>query len=231
VKILKEPITKMEKEAIYTHLLFVIICLIIILIPLGIGIGLKLFILVVIYNVLVGIVGFWQKYELWIDIWLYVLILSIFQLFPDWFLSAELGILVFPDDGFIKIGTVSLYMAGLWTIPLFLIIYTGLKINERYSKLITYITVGLLSLLIFGLAEQTMWMLQSWYAQKVAMIGHLALYIIIPEIILGLTSYYCFKLIREKNHLMKIPVTFIVMLIYLGSAVLFFFIFERIVFP
>ncbi len=208
-----------------------LICVLILLIPPSGFMGIKLFILVVVYNIMLPVYGYVRKYTEWLNIWLFVFLLSLFQIWPDWFLSAELGILVFPEDGFIKIGTVSLYMAGLWAIPLFLIIFVGLKINERYSKSKTYLSVTMLSLLIFGLAEQTMWMLQSWYAQNVTMIGHLALYIIIPEIILGITSYYCFILTQEKKNLLKIPVTFIVMILYLGSAVLFYFIFERLLFP
>jgi hypothetical protein len=84
-------------------------------------------------------------------------------------------------------------------------------------------------LTIFGLAEQSMWMLQSWYAQNVTMIGHVALYIVIPEIILGLSTYFGYKYIQEKSHLIKIPVTFTIMLLYLGSAAFFYFLIERII--
>jgi hypothetical protein len=228
---MKLKISKEILDFLVIHLVFVLSCIVILLIPLTGLMGIKLLILVVIYNIMVPVYGYIRKHPGWINIWLFVFILSLLQILPDLFLSAELGILVFPEDGFIKIGTVSLYMAGLWAIPLFLIIFAGLKIQERYSKSITYIAIAGLSVLIFGLAEQTMWMLQSWYAQNVVMIGHLAVYIIIPEIILGCTTYYCFNLIREKKHLIKIPITFIVMIIYLGSAVLFYFIVERINFP
>lgn len=224
-------ISKEMLDFLIIHLAFVLICVIILLIPPSGFMGIKLFILVVVYNIMIPVYGYIRKYSEWLNIWLFVFLLSLFQIWPDWFLSAELGILVFPEDGFIKIGTVSLYMAGLWAIPMFLILFVGLKINERSSKYITYLSIAILSILIFGLAEQTMWMLQSWYAQNVIMIGHLALYIIIPEIMLGITSYYCFCLIQEKKHLLKIPATFIVMIIYLGNAVLFHFIFEGILFP
>jgi hypothetical protein len=43
------------------------------------------------------------------------------QIWPDWFLSAQLEILVFPEDGLFKIGTVSGYMLFLWAIPFFII--------------------------------------------------------------------------------------------------------------
>ncbi|MFX0001722.1 MAG: DUF6989 domain-containing protein [Candidatus Hodarchaeota archaeon] len=225
---MKEILTRMEKDLLLSHLLFIIICVFLILIPFDFGMGFKLFILVIIYNVMIGLIGIWRKYDVWINIWIFILLISIFQIFPDWFLSSELNILVFPEDGFIKVGTVSLYMLGLWVIPLFLITFIGTSFQERFSKLRTYLVVSLLSLIIFGLAEQTMWMLQSWYAQNVTMIGHVAVYIIIPEIILGLSTYIGYRLLQEKNHLIKIPIAFIIMLLYLGSATFFYFLIERV---
>ncbi|MFX1379518.1 MAG: DUF6989 domain-containing protein [Promethearchaeota archaeon] len=228
---MKLKISREILDFLIIHLIFVVICVAILLIPISNYIGIKLFILILIYNILLPTYGYLRGYSEWINIWLFALLVSLFQIWPDWFLSSELNILVFPEDGFIKIGTVSLYMTGLWTIPLFLIIFTGLKIQERYSKTITYSIVGIISLLIFGLAEQTLWILQSWYAQNVFMIGHLALYIIIPEIMLGISTYYSFLLIREKKHLFKIPVTFVIMILYLGNAVFFYFLFDQILLP
>jgi hypothetical protein len=73
------------------------------------------------------------------------------------------------------------------------------------------------------------WMLPSWYARNVAMAGHTALYIIIPEIILGVSCLYCYERVREKSHLVKIPGAFLVMQLYLGSAALFYFVIERLI--
>ena len=176
-------------------------------------------------------VGIWQKHKSWLSIWLFTFLISLFQVWPDWFLSAKLNVLVFPEDGLFKIGTVSGYMAGLWVIPLFLIVFSGQQLQERYSRRVSYLSVMVLSLLIFSLAEQSMWMLQSWYAQNVAMIGHMALYIIVPEIILGLSTYYFYELVKEKNHLIKIPLAFIVMILYLGSAVFLYFLIEQVILP
>ncbi|MBY8992198.1 MAG: hypothetical protein KGD58_15745 [Candidatus Lokiarchaeota archaeon] len=223
--------TKIEKDALFTHLVFVFSCVLIILIPFGIEIGVKLFILVIIYNLLILIVSIWQDHKSWLNIWLFVFLISIFQIWPDWVLSAEVNVLVFPEDGLFKIGTVSGYMAGLWVIPLFLIVFIGQRLQERYSKRIGYLSVVLMSLLIFGLSEQLMWMLQSWYAQNVVLIGHIALYIIIPEIILGLSSYYFYDTLKERNYWYKLPAAFIVMVLYLGSAIFFYFLIERVLFP
>ena len=65
--------------------------------------GIKLFILVLSYNLLIPLVGLFRKNSDWIKLWIFVFLISLFQIFPDWFLSAQLNILVFPEDGFFKI--------------------------------------------------------------------------------------------------------------------------------
>lgn len=213
----------------FVHIIFVIICAVILLIPIDLKIGIRLFILVIIYNLAIPIVGLWRKHLELVKIWLFAFIISLFQVFPDWFLSAQLEILVFPEDGLFKIGTVSGYMLLLWAIPLFIILFVGQRVQERHSLNIAYFAVGLLSLLIFGISEMTMWTVGSWYAQNVTMMGHMAVYIIIPEIILGFMTYYTYLTIQEKNHWLKIPAAFIVMLVYLGSAAFFYFLIERVI--
>lgn len=86
----------------------------------------------------------------------------------------------------------------------------------------------MLALIIFGGSEATLWILPSWYAQNVSMVGHMALYILIPEIILGLSCLYGYETIRMKSHWVKVPASFIVMQLYLGSAVFLYFIFEHL---
>lgn len=226
---MKELLTKIERDVFFVHIIFVITCVVILLIPTDLKIGIRLFILVIIYNLAVPIVGLWRKHLEWVKIWLFAFILSLFQVFPDWFLSAQLEILVFPEDGLFKIGTVSGYMLLLWAIPLFIILFVGQRIQERYSPKMAYLAVALMALLIFGISEMTMWTVGSWYAQNVIMIGHMAVYIIIPEIILGLMIYYTYLTIQEKNHWLKIPAAFIVMLVYLGSAAFFYFLIERVI--
>ena len=228
---MKKYFTDTERDFLLVHLAFIIGCVVIILLPIGIQIGVKLFILVILYNLLIVIVGLLRNYKEWIYIWIFAFLISVFQIFPDWILSAELNVLVFPEDGLFKIGSVSGYMIGLWVIPLFLIIFIAKQLQERLSKKIAYISVILLSLVIFGISEQSMWMLQSWYAQNVIMIGQVALYIIVPEIILGLSTYYCYEWVKEKSHWYKAPVAFLVMILYLGNAIFNYFLIERVIFP
>lgn len=225
---MKEIFKKSENLFVGYHLIFAIVTILILYIPL-LKIGIKLFILVIIYNLGAFLMGFLTRNNNWIRIWLFSFLISIFQVFPDWFLSTELNILVFPKDGLFKIGTVSGYMFGLWTIPLFIIIYAGMKCREKLTEIKAIIIVLILSLLIFGISEATIWMIGSWYPHNVTtLFNHLAIYIIPAELILGLSSYYIFTRIKNKHLLYFLPLSFTVMLLYLGSCSFFYFIIERI---
>jgi len=216
-----------DKDFILFHFGFSILCIIVLLLNF-IPIGYKLFFLVVIYNIIVPIIGKIRNHIDWIDLWVFLLPLSIFQIFPDWFLSDQLDVLFFPEDGFPKIGSVSGYMAGLWVIPLFIIVYVGLRIKDIRSKSISITTVAVLSLLIFGISEETIWMLPGWQAQNVFMVDHIAVYILIPEIILGLSAFLGYELSRTRSFLFKVMITFLIMLLYTGSASFFYFLIEKI---
>ena len=113
--------TKIIRDFIVVHLIFIVLSFSILNIPIPFAMGVKLFFLILSYNLIIPVVGLTRKYTEWNKLWIFVFFISLFQIFPDWFLSAQLNILVFPEDGLFKIGTVSGYMAGLWAIPLFLI--------------------------------------------------------------------------------------------------------------
>jgi hypothetical protein len=218
---------KRHQDLILVHVVFMVLCVVVLMLP-SVVIGVKLFSLVAAYNALIPIVGYVRNHREWLPIWGYAFVLSLFQLFPDWFLAAQLETIVFPDDGFFMIGPVSGYMAGLWAIPLFVILYVGLEVNRQRSYKMAYLVVAVLTLLVFGLAEETMWMLPSWYAQNVAMIGHIATYIIIPEILLGLSTLISYELVRERPIWLWIIGAFTVMILYLGNVSFFYLLVERI---
>ena len=218
-----------EKQAVYLHLIFALICLIVLFMPLKIAVGIKMLFLVILYNIMVPVWGRLRKDLIWVNIWLFALILSVFQVFPDWFLAAQLDILVFPEDGCFKIGAVSGYMAGLWAIPIFIAVFIGDRIRLRYSPLAAYWVVGVVSLLLFAGSEQTLWILPAWHAKNVLMIGHTAVYILIPEIIFGLAAFFAYQQTKNSPIWQKIAAAFLVMQLYLGSAAFFYFIIEKLI--
>jgi len=217
-----------EKQALVFHLIFAGICLLVLFAPINLAVGLKMLFLVILYNILTPIWGWLQKDAGWLNIWLFALILSIFQVFPDWFLADQLDILVFPADGCFKIGAVSGYMAGLWAIPIFISVFVGERLQHWYSTTAAYIGVGVVSFILFTGSEQTLWLLPAWHAKNVFMIGHTAIYIVIPEIILGLTAFFAFQQVKTQGIRQKIIAAFLVMQLYLGSAAFFYFVIERV---
>jgi hypothetical protein len=218
-----------EKDALMIHCVFAVLCIIVLATPVIPEIGVRLLALVIIYNLIMPLWGLIRKDANLINLWLFALILSMLQVFPDWFLSQQLNVLVFPDDGCFRIGTVSGYMAGLWAIPIFIIVFIGERFYVRYSKRAAYAAVALVSLIIFAGSEQTLWMLPSWHAENVRMIGHVAVYIIVPEILLGLAAYFAYQHVTRLSHWYKFPAAFSVMLFYLGSAAFFYFLIEQII--
>lgn len=216
------------RDFIYVHLLFAVVAASVLLFPATIGTSARLLVVVIAYNAMMPLVAMQRGHTEWIRIWLFAFALSILQIWPDWYLSAELGVLAFPPDGFVMIGTVPAYMAGLWAIPLFTIIYVGQLVQRRWADKWVLVIVGALTLAIFGSAEATMWMLPSWYAVGVTMIGHVAVYIIGPEIVLGLSTYITYDIVRERPLWMIAIAAVLVMILYLGCAILSFFMIERV---
>jgi hypothetical protein len=151
------------------------------------------------------------------------------MVFPDWYLAETLNALQFPVDGFPMIGgSIPIYMAGLWSIPFFVILFIGDQVQKRKSIPFTYGIVAIFSLLIFGISELTLVYLPSWTATVIGMTGNLAWYIIIPEILLGLSAFICYNIIKDKKIWMNITAAFIVMIFYIGNASFFYFLIETL---
>jgi hypothetical protein len=221
-------LTLSERDALFVHLSFIVLCTVVLLLPVPLLIGPRLFMLVVAYNILIPVVGYWRNHPDWLSLWLLVFSLSLFMVFPDWFLADPLGILVFLPDGFPKIGPVSGYMAGLWAIPLFIIVFLGLRIGERYTTRYAYTLVAAVSFLLFTGAEAGLTFV--WHAQNIFMIGSVALYIIGPELILGLSTYWAYASLKEKPRWWNLFAAFFLMVLYLGSACFFHLLINKIIF-
>ena len=125
-------------------------------------------------------------------------------------------------------GTIPFYMAGLWAIPFFIIVFIGKEVQNRKSVGMTYGLVSIISVLIFVLAELTLVNLPSWSATVVGRTGNLAWYIIIPEMFLGFSTFICYNIVKDKKIWMRIIGAFTVMILYIGSASFFYFLIETL---
>lgn len=214
------------RNLITLHLLFAFVAMALLFSPTATPVGWRMLAIVIVYNTLIPFGGYLLGHTEWVKIWMFVMPLSVFQLLPDWFLSAQLGVLSFPNDGSPMIGTVPLYMAGLWSIPLFIIVYVGLRVEEEHSAWETQLAVLITSFVLFVGAEATMWALPSWSAQNVLTISSVAVYIVVPELLLGSSSYIIYAMIRHYGHVLKLFWSYIVMALYLGNACVFYLIIE-----
>jgi len=217
------------KDFVLIHVVFAVIVALTLLIPFQAAISGKLLVLVIVYNGLIVVEFYAKGYEDWKSIWIFTLILSLLMVFPDWYLAETLGALQFPDDGFPMIGgAIPLYMAGLWSIPFFIILFIGKEVQSRKSERMAYGIVSIVTVLIFVLVELTLVYLPSWTATVIGMTGNLAWYIVIPELFLGLSAFICYNFVKAKKIWMTILGAFTVMILYIGSASFFYFIIETL---
>ncbi len=187
--------------------------------------GWRILVIVIAYNLLIPFFARRVGYKGWFELWSFSLPLSMLQIFPDWWLSQGLGILVFPNTGVPFIGTVPIFMAGMWVIPFFIIIYLGRRFQGKFSGLVAALASGV----IFLGSEATLWALPVWYAQNVTQAAHIALYLIIPEILLGYTALRAFEWSLGKSFFKKLGAALAVMLGYLININLFYFVIEKII--
>jgi hypothetical protein len=215
-------------DLILMHIIFAIPTALILAIFQDVAIGARFLVVVILYNTLLPLWAHFREHNDWLEVWIFVFPISLLMIFPDWFIASQLEVLSFPVDGFPMIGTVPIYMAGLRAIPFFLIAYTGLQVRPKGVPMTT-LAVLVTSLLIFGGSEVTLWMLGSWYAHDVLMIGNVAIYIIVPELILGLSIYIGHLMTREMSIPHRLVMAFIIMIMYIGNASFFYFIIERLI--
>jgi hypothetical protein len=218
-----------ERDAILLHIIFTALSLLTLSIPTGIPVGQRLCGLVILYNIMVPVVAWRRRHHEWLMLWLFLVPLSLLQIFPDWFLASELGVIIFPDTGSLRIGDIPLYMGGLWTIPLFVIVLTGRRIEARFTRNLALFTVCIASAVLFVGSEAILWQIPIWHATGVTVIFHVAIYLIIPEILLGLSTFLAFEASHSRALWYRLGAAFTVMIIYLGNLCFFYFAVEHLI--
>ncbi len=188
--------------------------------------GWRIFIIVAGYHIILPLFARQVKYNGWLQLWQFTSILSLLQILPDLYLSRVLGILSFPETGSPTIGGVPLFMGGLWAIPLFIIVYLG----RRFKGPAAFWIVSSASALIFIAAESILWQMPIWQAVNVTQIAHVALYVILPEILLGITSLRAFEWSLNRAIHIKIAAAFFVSAAYFVNLNLCYFLVEKIIF-
>ena len=199
------------------HVVFALACV------LGITIGRDqsgraILLLTLIYNAALPLWCLARRDRVSLSMWRFLLPLSVLMILPDAFLSAHLGVLVFPDTGSPFLGSVPVFMAGLWVIPLFLVLHAGESGGLPGA--------ALASCLVFTAAEATLWAIPVWHAINVTTVAHVAVYLLVPETVLGLSAWLAWRQVGDCGLLLRLTAAFAVMTLYLGNVALFWFLVE-----
>lgn len=214
------------KDAVFFHAAFAVVAVAVLLIPPGFGpeavggpgvpLGWRLLGLVVLYNVALPLVGRGRGHAEWAPIWVTTALISAFQVVPDAFLVTVLGTLDFPDTGGPRLGGVPLAMAGMWTIPLWISVFAGRQRDRESPTRGALVAAVVCGALLVG-AEATLWAVPIWRAVGVATLGPVALYVVLPEIVLGAAAYGAYRLVRRRLLWLRVVAGAAVSLIYLGG--------------
>ncbi|MCG8461759.1 MAG: hypothetical protein MI919_36215, partial [Holophagales bacterium] len=194
--------------------------------PLHLPLGWVVAASVLAYNLALPILAARWVHPRWIRIWVFLLPLSILQILPDAFLARQLGVLEFADLGAPRIGGVAAYMALMWIVPLFLVVYVGERIAERRSVEAALPWVAGIALLLFAGAEATLTRIPIWEAHGVTLVGPVALYVLVPELLLGVAAFLAWHLAGRRGLATRLAAAFAVMTFYLGALALSYLLIE-----
>jgi hypothetical protein len=146
--------------------------------------------------------------------------ISVFQLFPDWFLSAGLGTLRFPDTGGLRVGhAIPLAMCGMWALPLFVVV---LAAGDRVGR------GALAALVVFAATELAAPSLHLWEpAGDVTKVLGVAVYVLPAEAVLGAATVYAVRTVRERSLGVRLLAAAAVSTTYTGALALSWFLVDR----
>lgn len=157
-------------------------------IPLG-ALGWRVLILVVVFHLGVVILARRTGDPLIWRAWAVLAPMSVLMVLPDWYLSAELGTLVFPDTGAPYIGTVPLFMAGMWTIALMPIVWVTTLVARHVGVVAGVGVAAVVGVMFFWAAELVAPSIPLWEPVGVTMFAGVALYVLLPEMVLSAASF------------------------------------------
>ncbi len=225
----KKPLlSPSERHAVYFHSAFTALAVLVLVAPIPLSMGWRMFLLLVGYIFGLPLLGRRLGHERWGDLWTFVFPLSVLQVLPDWFMLSVLGSLVFPDTGFPFIGTVGAYMALMWSIPMWVILFTVWRLRKRSTPLSAYVLAVVLTIVIFGIAEATLWVIPIWHAAPHILAPlYVAIYVIIGEVFLGVSAWYAYQTVADRRIPAKVVGALAVMLIYLGSIAVAYLLIEH----
>lgn len=170
--------------ALAFHAVVAVLAVVVLALPAP-SLGVRVTVLVVAYHLGMLLVGRTAWGQGWGRAWLVLAPLSVLMVAPDWFLSAELETLDFPDTGAPFIGTVPVFMAGMWVMALFPLVLLAGWLEGRFGRRAGLAGVAVAGALLFWAAELLAPVLPLWEPRDVATVGGVAAYVLPAEVMLS----------------------------------------------
>lgn len=218
-------LTRSERDALIFHIAFALLALVVLRLAEP-ALGLRISMLVVVYNLMLPAYAQWRGHDEWLDVWLFLLPVSLLQVLPDWLLASVFGVLVFPQTGSSYIGAVPVFMAGMWVIPLFMLVMIERALTPRFGRAAGVVGTLLASALVFLAAEAVAWRIPIWVAQDVAQWQGIALYLIPALLLLGPVTARVYEACLRRTLWERLLAAALVMLFYAGSCVVSYWLVE-----
>ena len=177
------------------HAGFAVVAVLLLLAPIG-ALGMRVLALVIMYNIAVPLLARRSGDDLLWRMWTVLAPMSVLMVLPDWFLGAELGSITFPNTGAPYIGTMPLFMAGMWTIALLPVCLLARSVEDRSGPVPAFVAAAVAGLVLFTVAELFAPALPLWEPMGVAEIAGVAIYVLLPELALCVATY---ALVRERH--------------------------------
>lgn len=167
------------------------------------------------YNLGLLLWGFVRGHSEWLFLWLFLLPLCLGQLLPEWALVRVVGVLQFPDPSRPRLGgDVPLYLPGLWMLALFPLLLIGLSRRHPVFSLTP------LALLLFVALEWAARPLGLWTHQGVLGVHGIALYPLLPQLLLTLVALAAYRSHARANPLARVGIALAINVFYAGALLL-----------
>jgi len=179
------------------HGAFGVVVVLVLLLPVA-ATGVEVLGLVIAYNIAVPLLARrWRDDDLWVT-WAVLAPMSVLMVLPDWFLSAILGSITFPDTGSPYVGTMPVFMAGMWTIALLPVMMLGRQVEAGRAAPAAFTAVTLAGLALFTVAEWLAPTIPLWEPIGVTEVLGVAVYVLAPEAALCLATYALVRGARQR---------------------------------
>lgn len=197
------------------HGVFALVAVAVLLVPVP-SLGMRVLLLVVGYNIALPLLARRTgDQRLW-RTWCVLAPMSVLMVLPDWFLSAVLGSITFPDTGSPYIGTMPWFMAGMWVIALLPVMMAAMDVENARGTTAGFLTAAIAGLALFTVAEWFAPAIPLWEPVGVAQIAGVAVYVLLPELGLCIATYELVRNAAKRPRPLTIGMIVAIPFMYLG---------------